>query len=73
MPPVFNENCVKCFKCVEVCPGDVLREGQGGPVLSYPDECWHCGACMMDCLVEAVRLSLPLWMRPVAKRVDNHE
>ncbi len=69
MPPVFNENCTACNKCVEICPGDVLREGDVKPDVAYPDECWHCGSCMMDCPVEAVRLSLPLWMRPVTKRV----
>jgi NAD-dependent dihydropyrimidine dehydrogenase PreA subunit len=31
MPPVFNENCIACFKCVGICPGDVLREGDGKP------------------------------------------
>ena len=69
MPPVFNGKCTACFKCVEICPGDVLREGDGKPKVAYPDECWHCGACMMDCPADAVRLDLPLWMRPVTKRV----
>ena len=69
MPPVFNEKCTACFKCVEICPGDILREGPDGPVVAYPDECWHCGACMMDCPAEAVRLNLPVWMRPVAKKI----
>jgi NAD-dependent dihydropyrimidine dehydrogenase PreA subunit len=69
MPPVFNENCTACNKCVEICPGDILREGDGKPEVAYPDECWHCGSCMMDCPVDAVRLNLPLWMRPVTKRV----
>ena len=65
MPPVFNEKCTACFKCVEICPGDVLMEGNGKPVVAYPDECWHCGACMMDCPSEAVRLNLPLWKKPI--------
>ena len=69
MPPVFNENCTGCNKCVEICPGDILREGDLKPKVAYPDECWHCGSCMMDCPFEAVRLDLPLWMRPVTKRV----
>ncbi|MCW4012999.1 MAG: ferredoxin family protein [Candidatus Bathyarchaeota archaeon] len=69
MPPKFNENCISCFKCVEICPGDCLREGPTGPVVAYPDECWHCGACMMDCPSEAIRLDLPIWMRPVAKKI----
>ena len=69
MPPKFNENCISCFKCVEICPGDILREGPERPLVAYPDECWHCGACMMDCPAEAIRLDLPIWMRPVAKRI----
>jgi adenylylsulfate reductase subunit B len=69
MPPVFKENCINCLKCVEICPGDVLRESETTPVVAYPDECWHCGACMMDCPVDAIKLNLPLWMRPVTKRV----
>jgi adenylylsulfate reductase subunit B len=69
MPPIFNKNCIRCYKCVEICPGDILRESSDGPVVAYPDECWHCGACMMDCPVDAIRLKVPLWMKPVAKRV----
>ena len=69
MPPKFNENCISCLKCVEICPGDILREGSDGPGVAYPDECWHCGACMMDCPTKAIRLDLPVWMRPVAKRI----
>ena len=69
MPPKVNEKCIACYKCVEICPCDVLREGDGKPVIAYPDECWHCGACMMDCPTDAIRLDLPLWMRPVTKRL----
>jgi len=71
MPPVFNDRCTACFKCVETCPGDILREGDEKPDVAYPEECWHCGACMMDCPATAVRLDLPLWMRPVTKRVKK--
>jgi len=69
MPPIFGKTCIKCNKCVEICPGDIIREGEEGPHVAFPDECWHCGACMMDCPVDAVKLILPLWMRPVTKRV----
>lgn len=71
MPPIFNDNCINCFKCVEICPGDVLGENEKGPKVIYPDECWHCGACMMDCKASAIRLKLPLWMRPIVKRVKD--
>jgi adenylylsulfate reductase subunit B len=69
VPPIFNEKCITCYKCVEICPGDILRGGEEIPKVVYPDECWHCGACVMDCPTQAVKLNLPLWMRPIAKRV----
>lgn len=69
MPPIFNDKCTRCFKCVDVCPGDVLREGLNGPVVAYPDECWHCGACLMDCPSGAIKIILPLPLRPVTKLV----
>ena len=47
----------------------VLGGGLAGCMAAYPDECWHCGVCMMDCPTDAIRMSLPLWMRPVTKRV----
>jgi adenylylsulfate reductase subunit B len=72
MPPKIDiELCTGCNICVDICPMDVLKEGERVPVVAYPDECWHCGACMMDCPKKAVRLALPLPMRPVAIRIKG--
>ncbi len=63
MPPKFNkESCVKCNKCVDLCPGDVLEMGEDGPAVIYPEECWHCGNCKIDCPSDAVRIEFPLSM-----------
>jgi adenylylsulfate reductase subunit B len=62
MPPKFNRQaCTGCGMCVEICPGDVLRMADGKPELAYPEECWHCGACMLDCPSGAIdyHVSLP--------------
>ena len=29
-------------------------------VVKYPDECWHCRACAIDCPVQAITLRYPL-------------
>jgi NAD-dependent dihydropyrimidine dehydrogenase PreA subunit len=71
MPPEFKESCISCFKCVEICPCDILRETEDGPAVAYPEECWHCGACMMDCPTDAIKLNLPLWVRPVTRRLKE--
>ena len=28
----------------------------------YPDECWHCGVCRMDCPERAVTIVFPMEM-----------
>jgi adenylylsulfate reductase subunit B len=33
------------------------------PLVSYPQECWHCNACVLACPAEgAIRLRIPLPM-----------
>ena len=68
MPPVIDEElCVQCDACYEVCPQDCFTpsDGDAPPALVYPQECWHCGACVFDCPEEAVHLELPLQMHIV--------
>jgi len=66
MPPIINmEKCKKCGTCVDICSEDVFfssREKEF-PVVSYPDDCWHCNACVMECPIEgAISLRIPLPM-----------
>jgi len=64
MPPVINEDkCTSCGKCFDICSEDVFfgSKKREIPVITYPDECWHCNACVLDCPVEgAIRLRIPL-------------
>ncbi|BAE82762.1 hypothetical protein DSY0973 [Desulfitobacterium hafniense Y51] len=30
------------------------------PVVSYPEECWLCGACRMDCPKDCIKIVFPL-------------
>lgn len=76
MPPVINkEKCDKCAGrgyqvCVEVCPTDVFLGSKKAafPVVTYPDECWHENACVLDCPVKgAVTLRIPMPMTIIYK------
>jgi len=64
MPPVLDNNkCTMCGKCVDVCPDDVFfgSQSKNFPIITYPEECWHCNACVQDCPVEgAITLRIPL-------------
>jgi len=64
MPPVIDiDKCNGCGICEE-CPTDVIYmkkvNGREVAYAKYPDECWHCNACRMDCPEEAIDLVLPL-------------
>lgn len=63
MPPLINRSkCLKCGHCVQICPLDVLYQDKpGGEVaVRYPDECWHCRACVIECGNGAVTMRYPL-------------
>ena len=65
MPPIINaRKCTACGICAEVCPQDVFWGSQRKniPVVSYPEECWHCNSCVLDCPEKAITLRIPLPM-----------
>ena len=72
MPPVIDKKkCNACGNCAEICPTHVYKTGgrRTAPHVRYPDECWHCNACVLDCKQSALtlRLPLPAMMLHVAK------
>lgn len=70
MPPIINKDeCSGCGECVEICPTDVFFGTEKGqiPVVTYPDECWHEAACILDCPKGAIKLRIPLPMMIIYK------
>ena len=55
-----GEKCTNCGRCLEVCMIDVMLPGEKHPIAAYPDECWYCGCCVMECPEGAIRLRHPL-------------
>lgn len=62
MPPVINRKlCIKCTLCAQICPLDVIHVGEDGEMdVTYPDECWHCRACALECPKQAITMRYPL-------------
>ena len=47
---IASESCIKCGKCVKVCPIFVFtQEKKAVPVPAFPDNCIGCGHCVDAC------------------------
>lgn len=61
MPPIIDrDKCERCGLCISICPTNIFTPGEDGPVVKWPEECWHCNACVLDCPAQAIELRLPL-------------
>ncbi|WP_298067319.1 ferredoxin family protein [uncultured Mailhella sp.] len=64
MPPIIDRNkCVGCGTCVDICNSNIFvfdRSVDTVPRVKFPDECWHCDSCVIDCPKGAVTLRIPL-------------
>ncbi|MEE0435912.1 MAG: 4Fe-4S binding protein [Peptococcaceae bacterium] len=61
MPPIISkERCIQCGLCVEICPMNVLSKEENKIIVEYPEECWHCRACAIDCPRQAISMRYPL-------------
>ena len=66
VPLRFDEKkCIGCNRCMEICMIDVMIPGEKGkhPEVAFPDECWYCGCCVMECPTGAISLHHPLMNR----------
>ncbi|MDI6725507.1 MAG: mercury methylation ferredoxin HgcB [Smithellaceae bacterium] len=55
----FDEKlCTGCGMCLEVCPHQVLIRNNGKVSIGELDDCMECGACQMNCPVEAIHVEV---------------
>ncbi len=56
---IETEKCRSCGKCLEACPGNLLRFDENKKAYSlHPEECWGCAACLKECKFDAIRYFL---------------
>ncbi|WP_319507591.1 mercury methylation ferredoxin HgcB [uncultured Methanolobus sp.] len=50
------EKCINCLRCTQVCPHGVFAEGKDHAELVKPTACMECGACALNCPVQAIEV-----------------
>ena len=48
--------CINCRRCTQVCPHGVFAEGGEHVVLTRLAACMECGACVLNCPVQAIEV-----------------
>jgi len=51
-----QERCINCRRCTEVCPHQVFVPGEKHVALAEPSACMECGACAVNCPVQAIEV-----------------
>lgn len=52
----YPERCINCRRCTQVCPHAVFAEGKDHVTLAKPAACMECGACALNCPVQAIEV-----------------
>ena len=52
----YPERCINCKRCTQVCPHAVFSEGKDRVELTQPASCMECGACALNCPVQAIEV-----------------
>lgn len=56
---IDNKKCTGCKKCLNVCPGNLLKlDEDGKSYIKYPKDCWGCSSCIKECAFKAISLYL---------------
>jgi NAD-dependent dihydropyrimidine dehydrogenase PreA subunit len=51
-----RDRCINCKRCLQVCPHAVFSAGAENVELSRPTSCMECGACALNCPVQAIEV-----------------
>ncbi len=62
-PVQEKKKCIRCGKCIEICPADAMKPTRAGDIEIDYDKCIRCYCCQEVCPADAVRFSKGLLLR----------
>lgn len=56
---IRKNNCIGCGRCVEACPGNLIKLGTDGKAqIRHIRDCWGCTSCIKECPIQAIEFFL---------------
>ena len=55
---INTPSCVGCKRCVEACPGNLIKLVEGRACITRPKDCWGCTSCLKECKTGAIQFFL---------------
>jgi len=52
----YEDRCINCGRCTQVCPHGVFAEGKTHVELVRAEACMECGGCALNCPVQAIEV-----------------
>ena len=60
---INRAKCVGCKRCIEACPGNLIRYVDKKAVIKREKDCWGCTSCLKECQTGAITFFLGAWKR----------
>ncbi|SDB14531.1 adenylylsulfate reductase subunit B [Pseudobutyrivibrio sp. YE44] len=55
---INQDRCVGCKRCIEVCPGNLIKLESGKAAIKRERDCWGCTSCLKECHKQAIEFFL---------------
>ncbi len=55
---IHQNKCAGCGKCVQACPGNLIKMKDGKAVIKRQKDCWGCTSCLKECKTKAISFFL---------------
>ena len=71
---INDEKCVGCLRCVEACPGNLIKADEWGKAhICHVQDCWGCTSCLKECRSGAIEFFLGADIGGMGSRLSVRE